>query len=560
MSPPLLRTAPRRSTGRDVTLPVRSATVRQRLRESRHGLLADALTCRVRANLSRTALRMNALKDLWRRNPAACAALMIACWSCCPRLPWSSPRRSRSGRTRPSTGAGRETLDFGYYSKPPLIAWVIAASTAVFGDGEWAIRFFSPVLHGVAAFFLFLLGKRAFDARIGAWSAAIYLLMPGVWLSSTIMSTDAVLLPAWSAALYFLWRFRDGPSTGQRRLRRRRHRPCHARQVCGALSLCRRRARRAHRQGHAQGRALACWRRCCSSPRSSCSGPTSGGTSPTTSRPSATRPTTPISARQASTPSTSSATSRTRPPCSGPLTLLLLFAGFAFLVRRKDKWTTTREIWLMASSCPPLVVIMGQEIMSRAHANWAAAAYPAACVLVASWIDRAFGGRGQPAQGRARPEGRHWRSTSLIGAAFTVFWVVPTLADATGVSAGMKGVRGWKETVAELAPSAHRDRRLRNYRRRSRDSGTASTIMAGTPTMPPIRAWQRGDHAAQPRRRGRQHAAGRGHAMSSSPAGTDWLPPMIRADFASIRELGYLDIPLGPKRERKLKLYRGLRL
>ena len=35
------------------------------------------------------------------------------------------------------------TLDFGYYSKPPLIAWIIAASTTVFGDGEWAIRLFS---------------------------------------------------------------------------------------------------------------------------------------------------------------------------------------------------------------------------------------------------------------------------------------------------------------------------------------------------------------------------------------------------------------------------------
>ena len=40
--------------------------------------------------------------------------------------------------------------------------------------------------------------SRAFDNGAGAWAAAIYLLMPGVWLSSTIMSTDAVLLPAWS--------------------------------------------------------------------------------------------------------------------------------------------------------------------------------------------------------------------------------------------------------------------------------------------------------------------------------------------------------------------------
>ena len=37
----------------------------------------------------------------------------------------------------------------------------------------------------------------------------------------------------------------------------------------------------------------------------------------------------------------------------------------------------------------------------------------------------------------------------------------------------------------------------------------------------------------------------------------DWFRPMIRADFKSIRELGYAVIPLGPKRERKLKLFEG---
>ena len=33
------------------------------------------------------------------------------------------------------------------------------------------------------------------------------------------------------------------------------------------------------------------------------------------------------------------------------------------------------------------------------------------------------------------------------------------------------------------------------------------------------------------------------------------LRPIIRADFASIREIGYLDIPLTAKRNRSFKLY-----
>ena len=30
--------------------------------------------------------------------------------------------------------------DWGYFSKPPMIGWVIWLTTAFFGDAEWAIR------------------------------------------------------------------------------------------------------------------------------------------------------------------------------------------------------------------------------------------------------------------------------------------------------------------------------------------------------------------------------------------------------------------------------------
>src|SRR5690606_7610221 len=154
---------------------------------------------------------MQSLTDLWRRKPALTAALTIGALVLA-RLVMVIATPLEIGPDEAQYWRWGQTLDFGYYSKPPLIAWIIALSTSIFGDAEWAIRFFSPILHGIAAFFLFLLGKDMFDARTGAWSATIYLLMPGVWLSSTVMSTDAVLLPAWSAALYFLWRMRGAPT------------------------------------------------------------------------------------------------------------------------------------------------------------------------------------------------------------------------------------------------------------------------------------------------------------------------------------------------------------
>ena len=33
-----------------------------------------------------------------------------------------------------------QNFAFGYYSKPPVVAWIIMMSTALFGDGEIAIK------------------------------------------------------------------------------------------------------------------------------------------------------------------------------------------------------------------------------------------------------------------------------------------------------------------------------------------------------------------------------------------------------------------------------------
>lgn len=91
---------------------------------------------------------------------------------------------------------------FGYFSKPPMIAWVIGTTTSVFGDAEWAVRLSAPFLHIATSLMIFLTARRFFDGQIGFWAALIYTLMPAVWLSSYIMSTDAALLLCWAVALH----------------------------------------------------------------------------------------------------------------------------------------------------------------------------------------------------------------------------------------------------------------------------------------------------------------------------------------------------------------------
>lgn len=101
---------------------------------------------------------------------------------------------------------------FGYFSKPPMIAWVIAATTSIFGHEEWAVRLAAPLLHIVTTLMIFLTGRKLFTPQIGFWAALIYTLMPAVWLSSYIISTDAVLLLFWTVALYSWASLRVQPS------------------------------------------------------------------------------------------------------------------------------------------------------------------------------------------------------------------------------------------------------------------------------------------------------------------------------------------------------------
>ncbi|MFM2484959.1 ArnT family glycosyltransferase [Celerinatantimonas yamalensis] len=90
-------------------------------------------------------------------------------------------------------------LDFGYYSKPPLVAWLIALSTGIFGHShEWAVRLTSPLLYAGAAFFVYRLGKTLYNSQVGLWAALIFYSSPLVTFNSIFITTDAPLLFFWA--------------------------------------------------------------------------------------------------------------------------------------------------------------------------------------------------------------------------------------------------------------------------------------------------------------------------------------------------------------------------
>ncbi|WP_371395603.1 ArnT family glycosyltransferase [Fretibacter rubidus] len=106
--------------------------------------------------------------------------------------------------------AWSKDLDWGYFTKPPLIAWVIWTTTSIFGDAEWAVRLSSAPLHALTTGLVFSTARKLFDARTGFWAALIYALMPAQWLSSQIVSTDVSLLLFYALALHGWVHLRDG--------------------------------------------------------------------------------------------------------------------------------------------------------------------------------------------------------------------------------------------------------------------------------------------------------------------------------------------------------------
>lgn len=102
-----------------------------------------------------------------------------------------------------------ERLQLGYFSKPPLIGWIIRAVTDVCGETAFCIRLASPIIHAGTATLVFLAAMRLAGPLAGLWSGLIFATLPGISVSSGIASTDVPLLFFYALALFAFVRFLD---------------------------------------------------------------------------------------------------------------------------------------------------------------------------------------------------------------------------------------------------------------------------------------------------------------------------------------------------------------
>jgi 4-amino-4-deoxy-L-arabinose transferase-like glycosyltransferase len=327
-------------------------------------------------------------------------------------------------------------LDFGYFTKPPLIAWLIRLTT-LGNDAEPFVRMSSPLLHGAAGLFLYCAARRLYDSLVGLASLLVYALMPAVQLGGFVMSTDTPLVACLCGALWAYaamqsgegshWRAALGLGIGLGLAFLAKYAALYA--VIGIaahliLSPAARKAWRwpavlaavgafallagpnlvwnaAHRfasVGHLQQEAA--W------------GARKGGIGEALG----------FLASQFGV--------------FGPIPFAVLIGGGVWLAVRKR--LESADLLLLCWAAPALLIVLGQAFLAGAKANWAVAAFVPGSILVAAWLLR---------WGRPRVLVFVLATHVLLALGGLAVVTAPQLADRVGLSNALKGVRGGREAT-----------------------------------------------------------------------------------------------------------------
>jgi 4-amino-4-deoxy-L-arabinose transferase-like glycosyltransferase/membrane-associated phospholipid phosphatase len=97
-------------------------------------------------------------------------------------------------------------LALSYYSKPPLIAYTQFLGTHIWGDREFGVRFFSPVISTVMGFLVLRFFAREVNARAGFFLLLIVTSTPLLAVGSILMTVDPLSVLFWTAAMITGWK------------------------------------------------------------------------------------------------------------------------------------------------------------------------------------------------------------------------------------------------------------------------------------------------------------------------------------------------------------------
>ncbi len=92
-----------------------------------------------------------------------------------------------------------------YFSKGPGVAFAIWSSTAIFGDNEFGVRFWSPILGAGTSLLLYYFARRLFSEATGFWTVIALNVTPIFNIGSFVMTIDPLSIFFWTAAMYTFW-------------------------------------------------------------------------------------------------------------------------------------------------------------------------------------------------------------------------------------------------------------------------------------------------------------------------------------------------------------------
>lgn len=95
-------------------------------------------------------------------------------------------------------------LDLSYYSKGPLVAYIIRASCAIFGDTMPAVRYPAILLNAGTLVVLYLLTRKLFGSeRLALGTTLLFEMMPAFIAGRVLMTIDPPMFFCWALATYF---------------------------------------------------------------------------------------------------------------------------------------------------------------------------------------------------------------------------------------------------------------------------------------------------------------------------------------------------------------------
>lgn len=97
-------------------------------------------------------------------------------------------------------------LDLSYYSKGPMIAYLISMGTALFGNNVFGVRIFAVALSALSSILIFRIGKELYDEKTGLASALLIQIVPLYSVYGILFTIDSPFMFFWILSLFLFWK------------------------------------------------------------------------------------------------------------------------------------------------------------------------------------------------------------------------------------------------------------------------------------------------------------------------------------------------------------------